>query len=1110
MTIENTYTHLTPHEHVLYNPAMYIGNTNETQSNIWLSEDSKSIIQKQVMYNAGLYKIFDEILSNAYDHTQRAKSCNVIKVRLSDKKITIFNNGTGIDVVKHKEYGMYIPEFVFGKMMTSTNYTTESRTAIGVNGMGAVLTNIFSKKFMVITYDSKRRLLYKQTFRDNMKVREEPIIESIDKDEKLKPYTQITFYPDFERFNVNYFSPDMISVFRRRVMDIAGCTKKNITVELIEEEIDNPPLVKVFKEYVNIHDITLNGHVNPSNIIHDQGTWDVAFAFTPNGGFQQVSLVNANNTILGGTHVDYIVDQINKHVCSIIKKKLPNIQVRGLKEHLTVFVSCYIENPSFNTQSKDQLITKCGSFSSKHTISDTAINKLIKSGLIKHFENLLKSKEIDVLDKKNKVNRSSISAIPNLDDAHMAGKQPDKCKLFLTEGLSAKPFAISGLSVIGRKHYGVFPLKGKLLNVRDAPVKRILESKEVQAIKSIMGLKDGMVYTDVSELRYGGIVALCDADYDGYHIVGLIMNFLNTFWPSLLKLPGFYCTMMTPIVKVSGKINKTFYYLSDYEKWCETNDSNKYKVKYYKGLGTSTITESKECFKDFDNLLLTYQHMKNREGYDVANDLLSNSYHNDQSAIELAFDKKHASVRKDWLATYNSTVQLSRDINDHTLSDFVHKMLIHFSNDDVTRSIPFVGDGLKPSQRKIIYACVKRNLYKTEMKVAQFSGSVAEIACYHHGEASLNSAIIQLARDFVGTNNVNILQPIGMFGTRENGGKDSASPRYIFTRFSDIVPYIFRKDDTIALDYNVDDGQSIEPVFYAPIVPMILINGAHGIGTGYSTNIPNYNIVKVIKALKCMINNEEPESLYPSYNKFKGTIESDGCNGYNVYGCFEITKTGIIITELPIDVWTDDYKEFLHSLRLKGEYIKTIVNDGDIDNIKLKITLLDDMSDEKIYDVFKLRKHISISNLHAFSYSTGVIHHYDSPEEIMTDFYNFRKKMYIKRKKLTLEQMEKEIELLSAKVKFIRCVINKTIIVGNKSKCDIITQIEDNDIPMIENSYEYLLTLPIYSLTRERKEKLENQLDVKLKDLDLYKVTTIRQMWINELDELLYYINNKK
>lgn len=249
---------------------------------------------------------------------------------------------------------------------------------------------------------------------------------------------------------------------------------------------------------------------------------------------------------------------------------------------------------------------------------------------------------------------------------------------------------------------------------------------------------------------------------------------------------------------------------------------------------------------------------------------------------------------------------------------FINKELILFSMADNVRSIPSVVDGLKPGHRKILFSCFKRNL-KTEIKVAQLSGYIAEHSAYHHGEQSLNSTIIGMAQNYVGSNNINYLEPRGQFGTRLQGGKDAASSRYVFTTLSPITREIFHPSDSQLLDYLDDDGQSIEPRWYMPVLPMILLNGGEGIGTGWSTYIPNYNPKDIISNLRKLIRKEEIAPMHPWYRGFVGAIEEQGTGKYKVTGVWNVSEEAngfrtLEITELPVGSWTQPYKDFLEGL----------------------------------------------------------------------------------------------------------------------------------------------------------------------------------------------------
>lgn len=380
----------------------------------------------------------------------------------------------------------------------------------------------------------------------------------------------------------------------------------------------------------------------------------------------------------------------------------------------------------------------------------------------------------------------------------------------------------------------------------------------------------------------------------------------------------------------------------------------------------------------------------------------------------MAFSKKKVEERKDWLRNFVPGTFLDHSEDVISYKDFVNKELILFSRADLERSIPNVMDGLKPGQRKIMYACFKRNL-KSDIKVAQLAGYVAEHSAYHHGENSLCSTIVGLAQNFVGSNNIGTLVPQGQFGTRLQGGKDSASPRYIFTRLANITRRIYHAADDPLLSYLSEEGQTIEPEYYAPILPMVLVNGAEGIGTGWSTSIPNYNPRDIAINLMRMLDGEECGPLTPWYSGFNGNVEesisSKGLRSYTVTGIInQIDDTTLEITELPLKKWTQDYKEFLDDLAKsegkKEPFISDYKEHHTDSSVHFVITLtpekMREALDVGLYTKFKLVSKISIANMMLFD-SNSVIKKYDGPEEIVKEFFDVRLEIYKQRKAYLLK-----------------------------------------------------------------------------------------------------------
>ena len=1128
-SVENKYVKLDPIQHVLLRPNMYIGSIEKDKYSTWiLDEDSKNMIKKDISYVPGFYKIYDELIVNILDHMKRIeldknKDKNIVKnikvnIDLEENKIEVYNDGDGIDVEIHPEHKVYIPELIFGNMLTSTNYDEEEEKIIGgMNGIGAKACNIFSKKFIIETVDATKGLKYTQEFENNMSKKNKPKIKNYTK----YPYTKITFYPDLQKFKMNKIGNSMYKLMEKRVYDICGLTNDSIKVSFNDKKIN----IKNFQKYAELY---LSDY-SSKDILYEKvnDRWEIIVTYNNSSSLEQVSFVNGIWTLKGGKHVDNVVNQVIKNMTDLIVKKNKDITVKPqhIRDNLFVFIKSTIVNPSFDSQTKETLTTPASKFGSKCEISKQFYNKLYNTELTKNIielSNLFLNKSLKKTDGKKS---NQLRGIPKLDDAIFAGtNKSSECTLILTEGDSAKSMAIAGLSVVGREKYGVFPLKGKLLNVLEISDSKIASNEEITNLKKIIGLETKKKYKDVKPLRYGKIMIMTDQDVDGSHIKGLLFNLFNTMWPSLIIQTGFMNSMLTPIVKAKKRnIVHEFYNLTDYENWKKQKEEKKvigkWDIKYYKGLGTSTEKEAKEYFRNLKNVEYIWNEKDSKE------------------KIDLAFNKKRADNRKDWLYQYDKQKILKHDQAQVEYNDFIDKDLIHFSVYDNGRSLPSFCDGLKISTRKILYSCFKRNLVK-EVRVAQLAGYVSENASYHHGEKSLQDAIIGMAQNFIGSNNINLLKPNGQFGTRLQGGKDSASPRYIHTELNPLTYYIFSKDDLPILNYIEDDGYKIEPEFYVPIIPMILVNGVIGIGTGFSCNIPCYNPEDIIKIYKNLLSSDDVtksleniKKIKPFYNGFKGSI-LDNNNKYYSFGKFKrFSSNQIEITELPIGTWTQDYKEFLEKTLEKNPKFKDYESHYTENSIRFILKfesgtvndLLEQDKNEpytKFEKDFKLvsPKMLSTTNMHMFN-ENSVITKMNSINDIIINFYKFRLIWYQKRKDYIIDKLKNEIIYLDARIKFILDIIEDKLKINNRKKSDIEEYLEKNGFPMksdllnTKENYDYLIKMPIWNLTYEKKEELLNELNNKKDMLMTIEKTTIQQMWINDLDafdeQYKKYINER-
>lgn len=1089
----NKYKKFTQLEHVLARPDTYVGSIARDIDQHWvLDADKTKMIPKQITHIPGLYKIYDEILVNAIDQSTIDKTLDTISVNIEGDEISVFNNGTGIPIEMHDEYKVYIPELIFGNLLTSSNYDdTIERTTGGRNGFGAKLANIFSKSFTIEIVDAKSHQMYTQTWTNNMTVKTKPIIK---KTNIKGGYAKFTFVPDYEKFGMKGMEDDTLAIFEKRAYDVCACTEK-MKVYFNDKQLN----IKSFEKYVDMY---IGNKTETPRVYERNDNWEVVACMSENG-YKQVSFVNGICTSNGGTHVEYITRSMVNKISELITQKHKNIVLRPqfIKDHLFVFVRSILINPSFSSQTKTECTSKPSTFGSKFEPSDEFYKKIAKLGIMDEAIALAKHKEMRELSKTDGKKKISIKGIPKLDDANKAGTaSSEKCTLILTEGDSAKTFAISGLSIVGRDFWGVFPLKGKMLNVRDASPKQLLENVEINALKQILGLQQNKVYKSVSELRYGKIMILTDADVDGSHIKGLIINFIHHFWPSLLELdPSFICSMITPIVKASkGNKSEKFYNLTEFDNWKKKNANGKgWTIKYYKGLGTSTGSEAKEYFKELAKNTVRYVPNDEDEG-------------NNNASIELAFKKENADKRKTWILDGIENGQcIDNDVKNISYNQFINKDLIWFSIADLQRSIPCMVDGFKPSQRKVLYACRKRSSNK-ELKVSQLAGYISTETSYHHGEQSLMGAIITMAQNYVGSNTMNLLTPSGQFGTRLMGGKDAASPRYIYTNLSNHGIELFNRNDDPLLDYLDDDGFKIEPKYFVPTLPVVLINGAEGIGTGYSSNVPCYNPKDIKKQILRILEGKEPEMIHPWYRGFEGTIEQNDIEqSYVMKGVYKVVgRTTVEITELPVGKWTQDYKEFLESVSegvaTKTPLVTSYENHSTENKVKFIVRFDDKVLQKMVKNgtfekELKLTSNISTRNMHLFDANYN-IKKYHNVIEIMKDYVDVRKVFYDKRKAHMLKTMQSEFSVLDQKIRFIQMIVNNELVVFKRKKQEIIDDLKRLEFPMIDKTYDYLMGIKLYLLTEESIddfEKKKENIVALIKDLES---KTVSDLWKKDLE----------
>lgn len=1099
-TTELKYQKLQLHDQILLRPDTYIGSCKLLSEKLFVMVDN-TIKEKEIVYPEGLIRLFIEALSNAIDNVWRSLQEGIIpkfiKIDITEEgKVSVWNDGKNIPLDIHPEEGVYIPEMIFGQLLTSSNYNDEEqRKTSGKNGVGVKVCSIFSSSFKIELYNKDSGKIYQQEWSNNMYKKSQPIFKTKGFPKSVEDgkngYTIVEFIPDFKRFNLEKFTPDILSLYKKLVYDTA------MTVSLKGVKVMfNGELVKVnnLKDYVNLY------FNEPPKDILLLSSKDSRVVLCPSNEFTQVSFVNGIYTSEGGVHVKKWTDTVFKPISEKINESLKgkgNIDISHVKKHFFIFVYSDISNPTFKSQNKTFLTGP----QVEAEIKDNEIKKLMKWGFVEKIKESLKSKELNTLKTETERKRGLVD-VDGLKDANFAGKKgkSQDCVLTITEGLSASTYVISGMKyglkfrgkeVKGRDYIGSLPIRGKFLNVRNASIQTLLKNSEVKSLIQSLGLQYDVDYSiddNFKKLRYGVLLAITDADVDGYHITGLLFNFIHTLFPTLSKRKGFFNLMRIPIVKIGGKHNKSFFTQSIAEEYIEKYKPKKDDIKYFKGLGTA---QDQDIEEDFGRRIVEFE-------VDEKGDKM----------MENVFSKENADFRKEWIMNYEEKPSKEgKDyiIEDLSITEFLNNEMILFSIDDCKRSIPSMIDGLKESQRKILYSAFKRKLNYNDksIKVAQFSGYVAEQSSYHHGEQNLVDTTIKMAQTFVGSNNIPLFFNEGMFGSKFQNGEDAASGRYLFTKLNMTTRNIFRVEDDDFLKDRVEEGEIVEKDFYVPIVPTILVNGCSaGIGSGFSSNIPSYNLDDIINQINRWLNKQDFEEIIPWYRGFKGSIKVDG-KKVITEGLYEHIKENIYrVTELPIgksNISIDKYETFLKEL-LKEKKIISFSSNCSESIIDFTINVGEEF--EVNLKNLNLLDAVHTSNMVMFD-PENKIKKYETVKDILEEFCNVRYSLYEVRKEGIIKDMENELKYLKNKINFITEMVNNTISLKERDDESLNRELTTKNYDMKEASFDYLLNIQVKSMTSKRiKELKDKEIDLK-HQLNRYKIKTIKDIWTEELNELV-------
>lgn len=1208
---------LNPFQHALKRPDTYIGSAKTVSIETWLYDDESSTAQlKKIRYNPGLFQIVREIISNSIDNVWRSKDSKTpvkkieIRVESETGRISVWNDGYCIPVRQEDwEYTdhrtgkvhtdvLYPAEVFFGDMFAGTNLNDdEIRKTSGRNGMGAKATNVFSVEFVVECTNPEDKAKFIQTYTKNGTHREEPEVVSY---KNKTGYTLVSFIPDYGYFQYpNGSSPgideNFISILKLYAHEVAMIT--GVRVDFILDDDVYTVKVNSLEKYVRLFFPDTEGSKLVSLTSPGGDECVLVEGDVPEvdsvDEISQISFVNGIRTEKGGIHVrewrDNIIPAVVRGFNSRKVKKGEEQLKTSAKEiypYLRLFVRVEVDRPRFASQTKDELteifnekgesvdykLVNSRSKKEKEAwikILDTAVKKILKWNFIFLLEEKLLSKVDRALSRKEGKKRLNFGK--NADDANEAGtKNGHLCTGYITEGGSAKTFAVRGISSIpnGWDYNGAIAIKGKFLNVQNASVREINKNVEVQLLKSFFGLRHGVDYSkdeNYKTLRYGRACILADADDDGIHIRGLLLNFFYRSYPGLIER-GYVQSFSTAVVAVLFNAAKKdpgrrlFYSNPEFKQWYEQNSANgrqTQKIKdiaYYKGLGSIPPRDSPGYFRD--PMIVNYFIEGDEEEY-----------------MDLGFNEKAADWRKEWITRdmikceedseseielgedeielgesgedstdeFDETPSISREIikveqSDYIyegqlgLSTFVDRQLIIYHRMALRRALPGVWDGLKESQRKVLFGISARN-FKKPKNMEQVAGAIKELTNYHHGSKSLTDTAVKMAQRFVGSNNIPLLIDEGEVGSRLEGGKDAAAPRYLATTVESITKIIFNPLDEPLLERLVEDDEVIEYRTYMPIIPMILVNGCKGIASGFSTEIPSYNPLELVNWIENWLDGDvsEVDRLVPWYQGFTGEISLVKKSGKVVSwlskGILEKgtgkDKDWWHIRELPVFLWTKDFQLWLDFLsggppppgqrKTKSDVVALRDykhnNGPNTVHFKIKPTkdFIPDMDTAGNLKVMQKTK--PLTNMLAID-ENDYPHKFNSPEDILEFFCPTRLEYYKLRKNHIMNNLKEDLKKASNKYRYIKAVKDKKL---NMYQTDEALETEMEEVWKFDRiksgssekdpSYDYLLSMQMRSMTVKKLEELKKDQENLQTKIKILGKKTPADLWREDLAE---------
>jgi DNA topoisomerase II len=1087
--------------------------------------DVKSLRAKQytmrvetVPISPAFVQIFLEVLTNAGDHARRVGTgVTKIKVDLDPVRgiVRVWNDGQGIAAEQRENLGgRYVLEAVFGQLRCGSNFKREdtgNKThggVAGAHGYGVKLTNIFSTYFHSESHDVERQCCVKQVWTGNMRNTDGP--QGIKKKTK-KGHTLVEYTPDWARLGVSGETEGARAAALRTleptVWAMAAVTPSSVQVYLNGRALP----VRDLKAYADL----VAGHAGA--VAYASGE-KIDVAVVPRRpGMPQGHIAFANGIpVPRGKHVDFAARAITKLINErVFRGKGASITPKSLQSACLLVVSCTVREARFaGGQTKQQLDNKPSEAGWKLDLSDNKpfLAALKRSGaveLLGHEREVAELREaqskggdagngdISVVGGTSMAAVRRLQAIPGYAHAPRATGRRHRASevmpltLWIPEGDSAKGMWTQGTTPAQKEYFGCYPIKGKPLNASDKKLAELQANTELRNIVDILGLDLINPPTSPDELRYQRVVGMTDQDVDGGHIMGLLLAFFHRVCPDMVRQhPSFISRLATPLVRVEPKGRAgaqpahEFMSLRSFEQWYNALSAREraryHKPKHIKGLGTSTMRQSKAIFTNLDRHLIALATTPEGEA------LLSDCFRK----------KGGPEARKALLVTHaDAPADLDYTRTQVPLEEYLRTEVMAYMYDDVMRSLPDAVDGLKPVQRKLLEALLRHygraTLASGGAKVADVAGTAVALTRYGHGEKSMEGAIFTAGAPYTGGNNIYLCLPLGNFGDRH--GNAAASSRYTFTGPPDILRALLPAEDMPLLERAVEEGVVVEPRRFVPVLPLLLINGCVGIGTGWSTNVPMHDPCDLVAWARAHITRLRAERsgstlpllsyppLAPAICGFHGTRTDVGGGRWQFDGVVELLEDGhtVHVTDLPVR--TDEFllggskrrdptKSELAWMERHPHVVEGL-SGGDSVNLFLRFQ---DAVAPDVLTELKARARLMVdwSNAHAFDAHTVPPRLFSGAEEVCALHAEHRLALNVRRRDYMLASLRREETELANKIRFLGAGpenIDDYVVVRHRPRAEI-------DAELAAKMYDRLL--PRTAATSTEDESREAATDV--------------------------------